>query len=252
MKIKNLYFSPVKSLSFNKVDTLEIIKNIGIKNDRIFAFTSNLNFKDIELIRNNPLKREIYKFLSLKKYPELNQYNFLLKDNYLILEFENKIILKTDINNRHEVKILCSKLEDILPNLNNINLLKDRKNPFFDTMPNNSISLINLNSIKDFEGLSNHPVEHERFRGNIYVKDLEKWEERKLIGKVLSINDIKFKVIKEIPRCSATNIKPKTSDINLNIPFNLKKIYNHINLGIYLDPLNDGKINKGDLIKINE
>ena len=31
MKIKNLYFSPVKSLSFNNVDTLEIIKNIGIK-----------------------------------------------------------------------------------------------------------------------------------------------------------------------------------------------------------------------------
>ena len=68
MKIKNLYFSPVKSLSFNNVDNLEIIKNIGIKNDRIFAFTYNLNLKDIELIKNNPLKREIYKFLSLKKY----------------------------------------------------------------------------------------------------------------------------------------------------------------------------------------
>ena len=252
MKIKNLYFSPVKSLSFNNVDTLEIIKNIGIKNDRIFAFSNNLNFKDIELIKNNPLKREIYKFLSLKKYPELNEYNFLLENNFLILEFENKIILKTDINNQHEVKILCSKLEDMLPNINNINLLKDSMNPFFDTMPNKSISLINLNSIKDFEKLSNHQVEHERFRGNIYVEDLDKWEERKLVGKVLSINDIKFKVIKEIPRCSATNIKPKTSDINLNIPFNLKKIYNHINLGIYLDPLNDGKINKGDLIKINE
>ena len=252
MKIKNLYFSPVKSLSFNNVNTLEIIKNIGIKNDRIFAFTNNLNFKDIELIKNNPLKREIYNFLSLKKYPELNQYNFLLEDNFLILEFENNIILKTDIDNQHEVKILCSKLEDILPNINNINLLKDNMHPFFDTMPNKSISLINLNSIKDFENLSNQQVEHERFRGNIYVEDLDKWEERKLVGKVLSINDLKFKVIKEIPRCSATNIKPKTSDINLNIPLNLKKIYNHINLGIYLDPLNDGKINKGDLIKINE
>ena len=51
MKIKNLYFSPVKSLSFNNVDNLEIIKNIGIKNDRIFAFTNNLDLKDIELIK---------------------------------------------------------------------------------------------------------------------------------------------------------------------------------------------------------
>ncbi len=252
MKIKNLYFSPVKSLSFNNVDTLEVIKFIGIKNDRIFAFTNNLTFRDIELIKNKPFKRVIYKFLSLKKYPELNEYNFSLEDNYLILEFENNIILKTDIDNQDQVKILCNKLEEILPNINNINLLKDSKNPFFDTMPNKSISLINLNSIKDFENLSNHQVEHERFRGNIYVENLDKWEERKLVGKVLSINDIKFKVVKEIPRCSATNIKPKTSDINLNIPLNLKKIYNHINLGIYLDPLNDGKINNGDLITINE
>ena len=156
------------------------------------------------------------------------------------------------VDYQHDVKILCSKLEEILPNINNINLLKDRVNPFFDTMPNKSISLINLNSIKDFENLSNHKIEYERFRGNMYVEDLDKWEERKLVGKVLSINEIKFKVIIEIPRCSATNIKPKTSDINLNIPLSLKKIYNHINLGIYLDPLNDGKINKGDLIKINE
>ena len=55
-------------------------------------------------------------YLSLKKYPELNQYNFLLEDNFLILEFENKIILKINIDNQYEVKILCSKLEEILPN----------------------------------------------------------------------------------------------------------------------------------------
>ena len=40
-----------------------------------------LNQDNIELIKNDPLKREIYKFLSLKKYPELNQYNFLLEDD---------------------------------------------------------------------------------------------------------------------------------------------------------------------------
>ncbi len=46
---------------------------------------------------------------------------------------------------------------------------------------------------------------------------------KEVVGKVLSISHIKFKVIKEIPRCSATNIKPKTSDLNLNIPLKLKK-----------------------------
>ena len=82
-------------------------------------------------------------------------------------------------------------------------------NPFFDTMPNKSISLINLNSIKHFENLSNHQVEYERFRGNIYVEDLDKWEERKLVGKVLSINKINLKLLKKFPDVQQLILSPK-------------------------------------------
>jgi len=37
--IEKLYFSPVKSLSFSYSSKLIVKKNIGITNDRIFAFT---------------------------------------------------------------------------------------------------------------------------------------------------------------------------------------------------------------------
>ena len=77
MKIKNLYFSPVKSLSFNNVDTLEIIKNIGIKNDRIFAFSNNLNFKDIEVI-NDKLGKPYY--TKNKKISKIVQKKFNVKN----------------------------------------------------------------------------------------------------------------------------------------------------------------------------
>ena len=58
--------------------------------------------------------------------------------------------------------------------------------------------------------------------------------ERDLINQTISINNVRFRILKEIPRCSATNIKPKTSNYDLNIPQMLKKNYNHINMGIYL------------------
>ncbi len=251
-KISQLFYSPVKSLSFSSVNKLEILNKIGIKFDRIFAFTRNLDDKKIEHILNNPLDRQIINFLSLKNFPELNMYNFDFDKNILLLKKNNILILKTDININHQVKILCNKMQEIIPKVKRIRLISDSVNPFFDTMPSKTISLINLNTIKDFEKKISKKVEYQRFRGNIYIDGLDAWHERSLINKTLKINDVKFRVIKEIPRCSATNIKPNSSKYNLSIPISLKKFYNSINLGIYLSPLNNGNINVNDEILIDD
>ena len=78
-KINQLFYSPVKSLSFSSVKKLEILDHIGIKFDRNFAFTRDLDDNKINYILNNPLKRKIIDFLSLKHFPELNEYNFDLR-----------------------------------------------------------------------------------------------------------------------------------------------------------------------------
>ena len=164
---------------------------------------------------------------------------------------KDNILLSANINNKSDVNLLCDKIKSIIPKVKNIQFLKDAINPFFDTMPSKTISMINLNSIKDFEKKLSKQIEYERFRGNIYIDQLEAWEERKLVNKTLIINNTKFKVLREIPRCSATNIKPNSSISNLSIPMSLKQIYNHINLGIYLLPLNDGNIRLNDNVLID-
>ena len=251
-KINKLFYSPVKSLSFSSVTKLEILDKIGIKFDRNFAFTRDLDDNKINYILKNPLKRQIINFLSLKHFPELNEYNFDFEKDILNLKKNNNIILETNINIQSDVETLCDKILLLIPKLKRIKLIKDSKNPFFDTMPSNTISLINLNSIYDLEKKISKNVEFERFRGNIYINGFDAWEERKLINKTLIINNIKFKVIKEIPRCSATNIKPNSSEYNLSVPISLKQFYNHINLGIYILPLNNGNIKLNDEILIND
>ena len=250
-KINQLFYSPVKSLSFSPVNKLEILNNIGIKFDRNFAFTRDLDDNKINYILQNPLERQIINFLSLKHLPKLNEYNFDFNNGVLDLKKNNKVILSTNINNKQEISILCNKMQEIIPKVERIRLLQDSINPFYDTMPSKTISLINLNSIKDFERKLSRKVEFQRFRGNIYIDGLNAWEERDLVNKTLIINNIKFKVTKEIPRCVATNIKPNSSKINLSIPISLKQFYNHINLGIYLMPLNDGIIKLNDDILID-
>ena len=110
------------------------------------------------------------------------------------------------------------------------------------------MSLINLNSVKDFEKKINEKVEFQRFRGNFYMDGIEPWEERKWIGKTIKINNVSFKVENNIPRCVAINLKPKSDDNSLNLLQSLKKTYNHFDIGVYLTALEDGIINVGDKI----
>ena len=71
---------------------------------------------------------------------------------------------------------------------------------------------------------TNQTIEPQRFRGNIHVDGMEAWEERNWIGKIIKINDISFKVEKNIPRCVAINLKPKSDDNSFDL--DRKLIYN--------------------------
>ena len=134
--------------------------------------------------------------------------------------------------------------------------MKNKDIPFFDTSISNktilthSISLINIKSIEDFQNKTNQEIETQRFRGNIFIDRVDAWEERNWIGKIIQINDISFKVEKNIPRCVAINLKPNTDDNSLNLLQSLKKTYNHFDMGVYLTALDDGPINIGDNISL--
>jgi uncharacterized protein YcbX len=166
---------------------------------------------------------------------------------------DNKQISTHPIEDKEAISKEISKLEPNLPGP--IYFLKNELFPFYDTTNSssvsNTISLINLNSIKDFNQKINKEIEFERFRGNIYIKDLDAFEERNWINKTIKINEAEFKVLKHIPRCSATNLKVNSDQADINLPNELKKVYGHMDMGIYLYPLNNGKISVNDEINIS-
>ena len=107
---------------------------------------------------------------------------------------------------------------------------------------------IKIAEMEDFQNKTKQEFETQRFRGNILVDGVDAWEERNWIGKTIKINDISFKVEKNIPRCVAINLKPNTDDDSLNLLQSLKKTYNHFDMGVYLTALDSGEINIGDII----
>ena len=115
----------------------------------------------------------------------------------------------------------------------------------------------NIKSVKKLEEFFNNlkkindKIEFQRFRGNFYVDGIDPWEERKWINKIVKINNISFKVKKNIPRCVAINLKPKTDNSTSNLLKSLKKNFDHLDMGVYLTALEDGKVNIGSKVELN-
>ena len=254
--ISSINYCPVKSLSFQSIKSCDIKKNLGILNDRIFAFSRSVDLEKAVLIEKNPNERKLNNFLTLKNSPVLNKYNFTYNDNKLTLMLDEKELISISAEDPEQRSLLSKKLvalENLL--IKPISLLKNKEFPFFDTSHSNnvfnSMSLINLNSVKDFEKKINKKVEFQRFRGNFYVDGIEAWAERNWISKIIKINNVSFKVEKNIPRCVAINLKPKTDNNTLNLLQSLKKTYNHFDMGVYLIALDDGKIEVGNKLDVN-
>ena len=259
ISISSINYCPVKSISFQTIKSCEIKKNIGIVGDRIFAFSKGLDLSQAQLFEKKLEERrgKWNKILTLKNSPSLNKYNFIFNNNKLTLTQNNNKILTINSDETGEYELLSNKILELEKSLQKpLFLMKNKNIPFFDTSISNktvlthSISLINIKSIEDFKNKTNQEIETQRFRGNIYVDGIEAWEERNWIGKIIKINNISFKVEKNIPRCVAINLKPNTDDNSLNLLQSLKKTFNHFDMGIYLTALDSGKINTGDIISI--
>jgi len=259
--ISSINYCPVKSVSFQSIEKCEIKKDVGIIGDRIFAFAKDLDLEQAKLFEKSPAERKgkWNKVLTLKNSPVLNKYNFLFKKNKLILIFKNKEILTINTSELSEGQLLSNKIIELEKSLKKpIVLMKNEESPFFDTSISNkvdfinSVSLLNIQSINDFQKKIDKKVEISRFRGNICIDGVKPWEEQEWVGKIVKINNVSFKVEKKIPRCVAINLKPQTDDNSLNLLQALKKIYNHFDMGIYLTALDNGKVEVGNKIEINQ
>src|SRR5210317_2348918 len=172
--VSSIHFSPIKSLSFQSTNTAIIKKDVGFEEDRIFAFSRAIDMALAKTIEKNPSERELIHFLTLKNTPALNKYDFKFENGMISISKNNKQILTHPIEDKDAISKEILNLEPNLPGP--IFFLKNKLFPFYDTTNSssvsNTISLINLNSIKNFNQKIDKEIEFQRLRGNIYVKNL--------------------------------------------------------------------------------
>jgi uncharacterized protein YcbX len=118
----------------------------------------------------------------------------------------------------------------------------------FSDVARKVVSIINLASVRAIEGMVGAPVHPLRFRANLYVEGWPAWHEFDLLDRMLSIGDVRLKVVKRIVRCAAVNVDPDTAARDLAIPTALQRRLGHGDCGIYAEVIAGGTISADDTI----
>jgi len=252
IQIKKFYYSPVKSFNLIEDNKLNILQGRGIENDRIFALIRNKTKQDAIKFQNKQYLRNNQSYLSVKNTPLLNSYQVTFKNSQLTIFKGNTELITInnfDFLDLQKVSFQIKKNEDELKN-KNIYFLYNINSPFFDMINDNVISLINLESLRDFEAKSGIKIDHERFRANIVIDGLAAMQELELANKKIKIGNVVFNIFCNTPRCKATSFPYRSKILDINLPQKLNEIYNHIDFGIYLKPLTSGQVFLNDTVCI--
>jgi len=111
------------------------------------------------------------------------------------------------------------------------------------------ISLINLASVRDFEAKVGGAREFLRFRANIYVSGALPWAEQDWIGREFQLGQARVRVLRTIPRCGATEVNPATGVRDAKTVWELRNIYGNHHLGVYLEVVDGGRVAVGDAME---
>ena len=132
------------------------------------------------------------------------------------------------------------------------------KSPEFHYFPGHSfcdhrtqvISLIGLGSLGALEQAVGAKRDKRRFRANIYIANIDPWEEFNWLGREIQIGSVRGIVQERIARCGATTVNPDTAERDAKPVTELRENFGHVDLGIFAEVLTPGTIHQGDPITI--
>lgn len=253
--INALYFYPIKGLSPVSVRQAALRADDGFPGDRLFGFAkANSGF---DPANPKPLPKD--RFLVLMQQEKLAELHTTFDDatREFVVVIAGHETLRADLAKAEGQAAVSDFFMDFLQ------LSPDEKPFFAEAQPHrftdvsvvsetmmNAVSIINLASVRDFAAQIGELVDPLRFRGNIILDGLPAFSELDLIGQIIEVGNVRFKVLKRTKRCAATEVNPATAERDIRVPALLRATYGHFDMGIYAQVISDGTIGVDDVLSV--
>lgn len=249
--IASIYRYPVKGLSPERMEVVELAEGSYFPGDRLFAIENGPS----GFMPEAPSFQPKIKFLMLMRNERLAALDAIYDDaaGELVVRHEGTEAVRGDLRTpegREAIEGFFQRYSRYelrgAPRV----LQAPQGFRFVDTTEG-FISLINLASCRALGEIIGQPVDPLRFRANFYLDGMEPWEEFDLVGQTIEIgNHVRLKVTQRIFRCAATNVDPVTARRDLDIPGTLMRSFGHTDCGIFAEVLEGGLVAEGDSVRI--
>ena len=245
MKIDSLVRFPVKGMGPDTLSSAIVEAGGALPFDREFAIAHGATEFDV----SSPNYLEKHHFLMLMRNPQLAavQSKFAATNKIITLSMPDGTEVSGSLENAADRKRLEESLHDFIGHKSRggpptLVFAKDHR--FFD-VPQHYLSLINLASVEALGQSIKTQLDPIRFRANINVSGLDAWQEKRLVGKVFTCGDVCLRVVEPIQRCAATSVNPETAIVDVNVPYALRKHFDTLDMGLYLEVIEGGRLESG-------
>ena len=113
-----------------------------------------------------------------------------------------------------------------------------------------TISIMNLATHKAVEDHLGHPLEYERWRGNIWLEGASAWEEFDWTGRKVQIGEAEVEVKEPIRRCMATAANPHSGKRDVDTLGALRDGWDHQHFGVYAVVTKSGNVAVNDSVEV--
>ena len=256
-RITACYLYPVKGMTAQPAETLQLAPGQSALGDRAFVFA----FGNAERVGSIGWvsKRQSVTLLNTPDLPRVAA-AFDPERGELRLTFEGEE-RRADIAEQRQRTALADWLADVVhsfadnplrgrPEREPLVLLGDGSSRYTDRGPT-QISLAALDSLSDLSKAADREVDFRRFRLNFSLDSTEAWSEFNWVGRRARIGaDVEIEITARLQRCNAINASPSGAGRDAELMGVLQSAYGHLDFGVEANVLSGGRAAVGDALQL--
>lgn len=249
MRIEHLYRYPVKGLSAEALEEIDVAAGRALPWDRAFALAQG----DAPFDPQAPVWIKKTNFMCLmanESIAALTSHFEPASGRLTIRAPDGAEVIDTPLTPQGRLRIAAFLTAYLGTSARGIPVMHHVPGFVFGDQRTPVVSLINLASLADLEAHVGAPRHRLRFRANIYFSGAGAWSEHDWIGQELLVGGARLRVVKRTVRCPATEVNPETAKRDANPVRELLEHFGHADLGIHAEVLEGGRIATGDSIEL--
>ncbi len=217
--VREVWRYPVKSMAGERLDEC-MITDAGLEGDRRWAMIDHTPDRD-------------GKWFNIKQHAPLMTYRARLDDGALTVTAPDG----SDVG-------LDGAYRQVLADSNKPVELRELPGANFDAA---HILIVNLASLAAFGLEAGMPIDHRRFRANLYVDGIEPEEELRWLGRVVRAGEAELEVVDRCERCKVITMDPDTTEATPELLRILVQRHDE-RMGMYCRVVRPGRVSVGDFV----